>query len=133
MLNPFPGLLDFGILAPMLIRIAIGAALFYVAIHHYRSKQEIKIALSPLIGKLSGSAAYIWAGAEILVGVLLIVGAWTQYAAIVASIMAIKSLMLRKQNTALLPLSHSTYLLLLVMSLSLLVSGAGGFAFDLPL
>jgi uncharacterized membrane protein YphA (DoxX/SURF4 family) len=70
---------------------------------------------------------------DVVVGALLVVGAWTQIAALFAILFSGKSLLIRKSLHAILPLSRGTYALLVGMGLSLLLSGAGGFAFDLPL
>ena len=133
MLNPFPELLVYGILSPFMLRVAVGTALFYLAVHHYREREGLLHLLSPLVGKLSRIAMPAFVIVEVLAAGAFIVGAYTQIAAIVACSLFLKSSLVKSRLTALAPLSHTAYLLLFIISLSLLFSGAGGFAFDLPL
>ncbi len=133
MVNSFPDLLIYGILAPTLIRISLGSALLYLGVEHVRSRKEIAHVLLPLMGKSAKGAGVFLAAIEIVAGMLLVVGAWTQIAALVAALLALKSLFIKRSLHSLCPLSRASYLLLLIMTLSLLLSGAGAFAFDLPL
>ena len=134
MLNPFPELLAYGIIAPMIIRVAVCAAFFYLAVQHFRTRNESTELLSPMVGSLSSVAGPALALTECMVGLLLVVGAWTQVAALIAIAICIKSFLFKMGRQTLFPLPRSTYVLLLVMSISLLLSGAGGpFGFDLPL
>jgi len=133
MLNPFPDLFTYGLLGATLIRITIGAFFFYSAVQHYRGRKETAQLLSPLMGALSKRTGIVLTAIEMIVGLLLVMGAWTQIVAIVAIVLCIKSLLLKSKLTSLAPFSHSTYILLLVMSLSLLVLGGGAFGFDIPM
>jgi uncharacterized membrane protein YphA (DoxX/SURF4 family) len=133
MLNPFPDLLIYGIFAPLLIRVALGAALLYLCVEHIRARKEIAQALSRRAGKISRLAAPLLCLIEVAAGALLVVGAWTQVAALVTFVLTITFLVLRKSHAELRPLSSSAYMFMLAMSLSLLLSGAGAYAFDLPL
>ena len=133
MLNPFPSLLMFGILAPFIIRVSLGATLLYIAVEHFRSKKEIAEVLSPIMGRSSKWAWMLLCGFEVLAGALLVVGAWTQIASVVVILLALKTFLIKSSLRHLSPLSRSTYALMCMMALSLLLSGAGGFAFDLPL
>ncbi len=133
MLNPFPDLLVYGILAPLVIRLAVGAALLYLSVEHFRNRKDIAALLSPMVGRFSRGAGFYFAVVEAFAGALLVAGAWTQIAALVAIVLAVKSLLLRSRLSPLAPFSRSTYLLIIAMSASLLLSGAGALAFDLPL
>jgi uncharacterized membrane protein YphA (DoxX/SURF4 family) len=133
MLNPFPEFLTYGILAPALIRITLGCVLIYLASLHYRDRHEVSSILRPLMGKLAKGIGYYFASIEVIVGILLIAGAWTQIAALVVAALCLKSLILRPHLRGITPLSRTSYALMCVMSLSLLLSGAGGMAFDIPL
>lgn len=135
LLNPFPGLLVYGILAPLILRVAVGAALFYLAVYHYRERRGIMELLSPIVGKMSRGVPLLFILVEVLTAVAFIVGAYIQIAALIACVLFLKSLMLKARWRLIAPLPHTTYLLLCVISISLLLSGAGGgvWAFDLPL
>ena len=133
MLNPFPDLLIYGIFAPFLIRVAVGAVLLYLSVEHLRSRKDIAHILSPIFGKASRVVGIFLGVVEVIAGGLLVVGAWTQVAALFALAIALKSLFFRRSLKSLCPLSKTTYALILVMSLSLLLSGAGIYAFDIRL
>lgn len=133
MLNPFPTLLIYGIFAPLLIRVAVGTVLLYLSVEHLRGRKEIAHALRPMTGGFSSVAPLLLVVCEVIAGVLLVVGAWTQFAAILAIVLSLKALLTRRSLHALRPFPAIAYVLLIVMSLSLLISGAGAFAFDLPL
>ena len=65
-------------------------------------------------------------------GILFILGFYTQIAALVSMIMAL--LLLFTQNTRMVTGNNKPmYFLIFMVSLSLLISGAGAFAFDIPL
>jgi hypothetical protein len=64
---------------------------------------------------------------------LLFVGLWTQAAAIVGILLSLKHGLAPRKYSAIIPLSRAAFLLLFVICLSLLVTGAGALAFDLPL
>lgn len=133
MLNPFPELLVYGILAPFIIRLALGFALLYLSVLHYRNKRQIAELLRPSIGRLAGGVGPTVAVFEVASGVALVAGAWTQIAALLACVLMLKPLFLKSHLQGLSPYSHGTYAILFMMALSLLLSGAGAFAFDIPL
>lgn len=119
-LSLFPSLLTWQMVSPLLIRLVLGAVFVYRA---YRSLAR-------------GSATVqgkILAIAEAIAGVLLVVGLWTQAAALFAAIDLIWQLVGRIMKKAFLTDGINYYLILLVMALSLLFTGPGFLAFDLPL
>lgn len=132
MLNPFPELLTYGLIAPFIIRIAIGSALLYLAVEHYRGRRDIAELMRPLVGR-SGGIAVALSLFELVAGALLLVGAWTQVSALLAMVLTLKPLFLKAHLRGLMPYEKATYGLLFLMALSLLLSGAGAFAFDIPL
>lgn len=133
MLNPFPDLLVYGLLAPFIIRISLGAALLYLGIEHYRTRQDGASLVRPYLGRGAPYASSILGGCAVLCGITLVFGAWTQIAALVACSLSLMPLLLRSHHEGFSPYSRGTYGLLFVMSLSLLLSGAGAFAIDIPL
>ena len=132
MLNTFPNLLVLGFFAPTLLRVAVACLFFYAAYSAYKHRDAAARLRFPLIGEApwaGGFTTLIYAA----LGLMLLLGYYTQIAAILAGITSIKGLLFCKRFGPLFPYSRSTYLLLLVICLSLLVSGSGGRAFDLPL
>lgn len=123
----------YGILAPFIIRVALGSALLYLGIEHYRGRVAIAELLNPLMGKAARSVGAILGLIEALCGGVLIFGAWTQIAALLACALTLKPLLLRSHLRGLSPYTPGMYMLLFIMALSLTVSGAGVFAFDIPL
>ncbi len=66
---------------------------------------------------------------EVAVATALFVGAWTQAVAMLAVLMLVISLVLPQFRVW----PRSTVALMLVMAITLIVTGPGAFAFDLPL
>ncbi len=133
MLNPFPHLLVYGFFAPTLLRVAAALVLFYVAYFLTTKRHELLNTSLPLIGKPQLWILRAAAAIDALIGLSLLVGYDTQWAAILGAVIAVKCLIWKRRYPAIVPLSHIASLLLLVICLSLLVSGAGAFAYDLPL
>ncbi|MDE2233157.1 MAG: hypothetical protein KGJ90_03400 [Patescibacteria group bacterium] len=75
----------------------------------------------------------ILASAEAIAGILLVIGLYTQAAALFAALDLLVRLVDRIQKRAFLTDGVNYYLILLVMAVSLMFIGAGFFAFDLPL
>jgi uncharacterized membrane protein YphA (DoxX/SURF4 family) len=70
---------------------------------------------------------------EFAVAALLIVGLFTQAAALIGAIAALKDIVWRKRYAAFFLLTYAASVLLLAICIALAVSGPGAFAFDLPL
>jgi len=132
MLNPFPDLLVLGFFAPTLVRIAAGCAFLYLARMQYNRREEIKQLDLPFVGKNSWWYAAS-ATANAAIGTLLVFGVYTQFAALLATVGLFKGLWLNRRHPSVVILPNSTVLILIAICLSLLLSGAGAFAFDLPL
>lgn len=120
MLSLFPSLLSWQEASPLVIRLVLGAVLIHWAYRGLRA---------------SGAAAQLKALAVVegLAGIMLVVGLWTQLAALVAAIDLLVRLIGRIMKKSFLTDGVNYYLILLVLSLSLLVTGAGWLAFDLSL
>lgn len=114
MLSLFPELLFLSPFAAFLIRIALAAVFGYGAFSRVRS--------GALLLKIFGAV-------DALLAAAFLIGFSTQLAAILGTICTVAWLM--KPDWS--PYPKSTAALALVMCISLLVLGAGPFAFDLPL
>lgn len=132
MLNPFPELLMLSTLAPLILRVALGVFFVYLGISLWKKRKEVTTLLTPLFGKSAGGMPGLLLCVHGALGVLLIIGLYTQIAALIAFGISIKLLFVGKFQT-LSPFGQATYLLLAAIALSLLLSGAGAFAFDIPL
>ena len=134
MLNPFPGLLTFRLLGPMLIRIALGVYFIFFGWNKFKKEDSTLIeffdslSLKPASNYLKGLATI-----EIFVGVCLIIGLSTQIVAIISAIVSFVMFVisLRSENNRL--EKPSFYALLFILGISLVFTGAGFALVDLPL
>jgi len=133
MLNPFPQQLMFSFFAPTLLRVATACFFLYLASQHAKYHNEAAGEISVLDRNTARTAVWIYAAIECAVAVLLVIGLETQLAALIGLIICLKMLILKRNLHHLTPLSHVTYALLAVVCASLMMTGAGAFAFDLPL
>ncbi len=135
LLSAFPQLLFLAPLAIALLRIVAGLFVLYVAWQIAERRTALSHEKYPVIGKAPEWMLLPAALAYAVAGGLLLIGAWTQIAALISALgmlkLSILSRMRAHESLAILP--ESTYLLLLAISVALVVTGAGAFAFDLPL
>lgn len=134
MLSPFPVLLSFGLLAPFLIRVLLG--IFFVRYGWFKigKGRGEKIVFFEKAGLHPGNIFVLISGiTEIVGGIMLILGLYTQVAAIVLSLIIFGAVIIKFRRPTILTADMDFYILLFATTLSLLFSGAGAFAFDLPL
>ncbi len=114
MLSLFPQILFLAPFSALLIRLTL-AIMFALAAYRHATRED--------------SGVRFWAGIEAALAAALIAGAWTQAVALVALIASIVGLIVPSMRA----FPKSTMLLVLVLCISLVVTGAGALAFDLPL
>lgn len=132
MLSLFPQILFLSPFSASLLRLAAGVVFLFLAWMHYGKRETLAKEKFIVIGR--GMWIPLFASLfELLLGVLLIAGAYTQAAAIAGALLALKQLIWRNRYPDFFPLSATASALLLVICLSLIVTGAGVLAFDLPL
>ncbi len=132
MLNTFPQLLVYGFFAPTILRAAVACAFFYLAWYHWKKRAELSRVKFIVVG--SGVWIPILAAIiELAVGVGLFVGYYAQIAALLGLLFVFKCSVWRKKYPQFFPLSQIANILLAAICLSLLLSGAGALAFDVPL
>ena len=132
MLSLFPQILFLTPFSATLLRITAGLVFFYLAYVHYGNRKAVAQEISYFVGGASIVCA-VYILIELLVAFGLFLGIYAQLAALVGLILALKILIVRKSLREVKPLSELSYVLLAVICLSVLVTGAGIFAFDLPL
>ena len=134
MTNPFPELLIFSLLAPTLLRIALGV--FIIILGYGKFKEEAK-GVTKFFESLGFKPAKYYvqtlAFAEIVMGVALFVGFLTQIAALVVATITFVSLIVTVRHPETGLRKPSEYALFFVISISLVLTGAGLLAIDLPL
>ncbi len=119
MLSIFPSLLVFEIFSPLLLRLTLGIIFIYWAYKRFRSHNERNdIALGSL---------------ELVIGILFVIGLYTQIAALISFIIFLTYLIYKIKNRQFLTDGVNYYLILLIISISILLTGPGIWAFDLPL
>jgi len=132
MLNPFPDLLTYSFFAPTLLRFATASVFLYMAYVVYTHRAQAAQTPLPIVGAqwwVPGFTIVVYAA----IGLALLFGYYTQWAAIFGAIAAWKEIFWGKRLQALFPFSRGMAFLLLAVCLSLLLTGAGAFAYDLPL
>lgn len=134
MFNPFPELLTFSLLAPFIVRTALGFVFMRLGLHILTTDRHLwEHSIKEISGFNWRWSVYVFGAVEVATGVLLILGLYTQIAAIVVAVASLKFLIL--SHFWKLPEREGRlfYFLAFAASLSLLFSGAGFFAIDLPL
>ena len=122
MLSLFPSLLTYQMAGPLVIRVVLGITLAYFG--YQKIKQH---------GTSSGSNSAIYGYAEIFISIFLVIGLYTQLAAMLNAAILVIKLALKAKEGKLLSDGVNYYILLLAMCISLMVTGAGFWAFDMPL
>ena len=117
----FPALLSYEQLGPFIIRLILGITLAYFG---YRKLGKR--------GTSSGSNGKIYGAVEVIVGIFLIIGLYTQLAALLNAVILIIKLGFKARDKALLSDGINYYILLLAMAVALIFMGPGFFGYDLP-
>lgn len=134
MLNPFPTLLTYSLLAPTIIRVGIGLVMLGLGYQHLFSKREKLVTnLIPKWGAWTAFLVWYLGLTELIIGIFILTGFLTQAAAIGGILLSLNLINWKESLPSLVPYSKIFYLLLITGFLSLLFSGAGAFAFDIPL
>ncbi len=134
MLNPFPELLTYSLLAPFLLRITLGFILVNLGYLKFKSeKARWEIIFEMLRVKEKVVATKILGFIEVAGGLALIAGFYTQIAALIFAVLFGIELFIEKREATLMKRDVVFYATMFVIALSLLFSGAGFLAFDLPL
>ncbi len=133
MLSLFPQILYLSPAGAAILRIAAGLTLAYIAYELAKQRSEIERTRVPLIVHIP--EILVWTASVVIfaTGILLFIGLYTQGAAIVGMIVGLKYAIFARRYSDIIPISRTASLLLVAICASLLLMGAGPFAFDLPL
>ena len=133
-LNPFPDLLVLEHLAPLILRVVLGFIILNVGYLKFKSElPRWRIFMEAFGFKHRGELVKALGVVEIVSGVMLIVGFYTQIAALVLAILAFIELFAEQKESVLVKRDMVFYILVFAIALSLLFTGAGAFSLDLPL
>lgn len=133
MLNPFPELLAFGLLAPFIIRVCLGVV--FIGHGYFKLFKGHTEMIESFVN--TGGAAkplVIAVGSiELIGGVMLFAGFLTQVAALALAVITLAVLLFRKASGNISNRDFAFAVFLFLILISLVFSGAGFFAFDIPL
>ncbi|MDP2642106.1 MAG: DoxX family membrane protein [bacterium] len=134
MLNPFPDLLMYSLLGPLLLRVLLGLIFLDLGILKFRAEKERWVASFETLGlRPADLFVPLYALLQIIGGLLLLVGLWTQVAALAFVIFSGIELYVEWQARDILKRDVVFYVIIFTISLSLLLTGAGAYALDIPL
>lgn len=131
----FPAFFDYQLLGIFAIRVALGALFIYLwyekAVHaranHFHFFEKLGLRPAKIYHNI---VSYV----EGIIGALLFVGLYTQGAAIAAGVLMVATAIIKWKNPEVsLKNGVEFYIMLAVVSFSLLFLGPGAFAIDLPL
>ena len=132
-LSVFPQLLDWQFFGPLFLRLALG---FIFLAHGYQKLAGDKSGLAGYLKSLRFKPGKFWAWLVICIeffgGILLIVGLWTQLAALILAIEFLVILIWVQRGKPFIGGREFDFLIFMAL-FALLVLGPGALAFDLPL
>lgn len=133
--NVFPHLLDYSFLATTLLRVTLGFMFVWFAYSEFFKSRHPHGAFFERLG-FHPERKYIDILTSIggILGILLLVGVYTQIAALATGILMVLAIVMKLRTPR--ALAHNPiefYVLLAIVSFVLVFLGAGAFAFDLPL
>ena len=134
MLSIFPSLLTYELIAPFILRVVLGALFINISILKIGAERE-RWSVFFNGFKMRPAIVFVWilATIEFVGGVFLVFGFLTQLVALIFTILTFAELSIEFKEEVLLKRNIIFYLLVFVISLSLLFTGPGFFAIDLPL
>jgi uncharacterized membrane protein YphA (DoxX/SURF4 family) len=121
-LSLFPYLLSYQQLSPFIIRVVVGVTLAHFGYRKIKGH-----------GQSSGSNSMTYGWLEAMVAIFLVIGFWTQAAAMICVVILLIKIGFKIREKKFLSDGVNYYILLLAMAVSLIFTGAGAFAIDLPL
>ena len=134
MLNTFPDLLVFSLFAPFILRLTLGFIFIrFGGLTLSGDRHRLLTIFQKIRVPNATFLVFVFGALEIISGVLLVIGLYTQIAALIAGVISLILLLSKLSGK---PFGSSGALfdfVLFSIALSLLVSGAGFLAFDLPL
>lgn len=133
MLSLFPQLLFLAPAGTTLLRVVAAIYFAYMAWYFWQEHDRFNGMPAPIVGQIRPWMIIFGDVVLSVVAVLLALGAWTQAVAILGGLSIIKQLIFYSRYKDVYPFTRSTYWLLLAVCIMLIVTGAGAFAFDLPL
>ncbi|MFA6269638.1 MAG: DoxX family protein [Candidatus Paceibacterota bacterium] len=134
MLNTFPDLLTYSLLSPFILRVVIGLIFVDLGVLLFKGeKARWLTSLSVLKVPRPEMAIKVFGVIEVVGGAMLILGFYTQMTALILALFTFAESYIEYKEPGILKRNLVFYVMLLAILISLLLSGAGAFAIDLPL
>jgi putative oxidoreductase len=132
--NLFPELFTFSLIAPLILRVVLGFIFLNLgSLKLGKEKPGWTSSMEILNIKPAGFFVSLLGIIEIAGGLLLIAGAYTQITALILGAIALMELFIEYKEESILKRDFPFYLLLTAICASLLLTGAGLFAIDIPI
>jgi putative oxidoreductase len=133
-LSVFPELFTYAQLAPLFLRVIIGIIFIDLGVLMLKAEKKSWVMLFQTIKvKPAKFFAQAIAYLEIIGGIALIIGLYTQVAALIFAIFTFAEGYLELRDSVIIKRSIVFYTLIFVICISLILLGPGAFALDLPL
>lgn len=135
-LSTFPHIIPAGeVFIALIVRLIVGYGILTLAYYHLtRGRAHFAHDLKRYFHKYAPALVVVAACIELILAVLVIIGLYTQIAALLSFILFLKILFLSKQFPHMGAESKRYYWTLCILSLALFLTGSGGyFSFDYPL
>lgn len=133
MLTLLPDLLDYSFFGPTVVRLALGGALLTLAYRHLLAREHIRHEMREQFGVFAPMISFGLPTLGAAVGALIVIGLFTQVAALFAVVLSIKLWVVRRTHRSIAAPSALALVFMGAIALSLIVTGPGALAFDLPL
>lgn len=132
MLNPIP-IQYLALLAYFVLRFGAGIILIHLALRCYNNRHNMAACVHDTFQSIAYPSVVLLIVGKLSIGLLFLLGFYTQYAAIALILMSFDLIFTRRifASNDLPP--RIFYVLLLFVGISLLITGAGAFAVDLPI
>lgn len=132
MLNPFP-IQFLALFAYAVLRIIVGLVLIYLGTKHLRNRDALVPSFSFRFFPYGRFSVWYLVFVEIVLGLMFTFGLLTQIAALITMVLSLKLIVLQRRLASPFIPGRLFYVLLFGISFSLFITGAGIFAFDVPL
>jgi uncharacterized membrane protein YphA (DoxX/SURF4 family) len=131
--NAFPELISLSLIAPFILRIVVGFIFLNLGYLKLGKEKPGWISSMNILGlRPAGFFTGLLGIVEIIGGLLLIAGAYTQISALVLGVIAFTELFIEYREESILKRDFVFYLLIVAICASLILTGAGLFAVDIP-
>jgi len=131
--NAFPDLISLSLIAPFILRIVAGLIFLNLGYLKLGKERPGWMGSMNILGlRPAGFFTGLLGILEVIGGLLLIAGAYTQISALVLGVIAFAELFIEYKEESILKRDFVFYLLIVAICASLILTGAGLFAVDIP-